>query len=958
MEVAGRKQARSKSFLTRRASKKQQEVNHEQQKAVYGVRSASLDNQEKEDGIRPMFNPYAISIIPDPLNELPSWYHREVETATASAVQFRVKYPLHNPAGPRWYRNYHLLPPTHDGRPPSVFSPFFPPMSSAPERAQDPSRMAGPSRTPSGSPLPTPSSSQIRIQEPLKPRTRKISTKTQDNVDTSNSADAWNPYDQTHEPDSPISPISPSPTSPNHFGNRSRRASVTYASRHRTMAPSPLSQSTSAVHLPAIDSNQIQLPRKLSKRRKPFNGLFNAQDDETAKALRRQSTLAPSMTSLPSLQPSVQKIKRGSVLGRLVKRFSVMRKTDKSVVQNGHGTQWNHVESLKASSVPTPMNAHSPEPRQRTSSRASKSPEPLRRIPPPSIEVVQRDSVHAESRRSTDSESVHEIPGIPLSGRLTVANPDVPSSGDNTPVAKAAPLPNYGHEDYAPPLKDDSALPQLPRTQSPVQMDPVGSPRPRSMRESAEVPHPPSSPPLPDLPPPTPAPGLQSLDVQSGSEPSPVVLSNALPPSSPPPLQTSPASTITPLPQSEDISLARASMYANPPTPYTAPGALVIPSEKNMPSSSKRVDRSPTKSKDGATRSKSTRQTETFRLVRSPSGTIKQATEVIMGMGEQWEIVETPADSPKKSKSKDKEKAKSPDRDHNVHREESRRRQDHSSTEESAGDSRHKRHPSTSGREKPPSVRSTQTPIASRRSVKRSSDSSDKRASNTASASTTTTMPLATQQTRERHPSASAVTRPNSESHSAADLSSMKAKDAWEMERLWKARSMAYGPDGLPAVSTPATIGSDSRPSTFISTELQRVSSIPSVAAVAEMQKSASMPPPNQMHGSSHTYVVVQAPYQGAQGHASYAQFASPPPHGATMSPAQQFYRHSGYMSPDPLAHNPLPSPPRLTPYQQSSLPLSLANPLPEPPRLSAYQPAPLPPTFSSAGDSSPGNRS
>lgn len=202
MEVAGRKQARSKSFLTRRASKKQEEVNHaQQQKAVYGVRSASLDNQEKEDGIRPMFNPYAISIIPDPLNELPSWYHREVETATASAAQFRVKYPLHNPAGPRWYRNFHLLPPTHDGRPPSVFSPSFPPMSSAPERAQDPSRMAGPSRTPSGSPLPTPSSSQIRIQEPLKPRTRKISTNTQDNVDISNSADAWKPYDQTHDPD-------------------------------------------------------------------------------------------------------------------------------------------------------------------------------------------------------------------------------------------------------------------------------------------------------------------------------------------------------------------------------------------------------------------------------------------------------------------------------------------------------------------------------------------------------------------------------------------------------------------------------------------------------------------------------------------------------------------------------------------------------------------------------------
>lgn len=209
MEASGRRQARSKSFLSRKSSKKHPEERNAKQKG--GARSASLDMQEKEqqDAARPLFNPYAISIIPDPLNELPSWYHREVESATASAAQFRVKYPLHNPAGPRWYRNHHLLPPTKDGRPPSVFSPSFPPMASAPERAQDPSRMAGPSRTPSGSPLPTPSSSQIRIQEPLKPRSRKMSQNTHDNVDISD-ADPYSPislsqspspYDQKIEPE-------------------------------------------------------------------------------------------------------------------------------------------------------------------------------------------------------------------------------------------------------------------------------------------------------------------------------------------------------------------------------------------------------------------------------------------------------------------------------------------------------------------------------------------------------------------------------------------------------------------------------------------------------------------------------------------------------------------------------------------------------------------------------------
>ncbi|KAI0756761.1 hypothetical protein C8Q80DRAFT_1340553 [Daedaleopsis nitida] len=906
MEVAGRRQTRSKSFLSRKSTKKEQEA-HAQQKSTCTARSASLDTHEKEDVARPLFNPYAASIIPDPLNELPSWYHREVEAATASAAQFRVKYPLHNPTGPRWYRNHHLLPPTHDGRPPSVFSPAFPPMSSAPERGQDPSRMAGPSRTPSGSPLPTPSSSQIRIHEPPKPRNRKISQNTQDNVDILNGADAWNPYDQKIDPDSPISPISPGPTSPIHYNHRPRRASLTHGARHRTMAPSPLSQSTSAVHLPAIDPAQIQLPRKLSKRRKPFTGLFNGQDDESVQTqtLRRQSTLAPSMTSLPA---SMQKTKRGSVLGRLVKRFSVMRKTDKSAVQNGLGTDWNH------------SSAH-PNPPTHILLRVEITRTP-KRVPPPSIEAAQRE--------------------------LMVANPDSPSSGDNTPMEATVPLPTVHPEVEMPPAPSkDGSLSPMPRTDSPIQLDYDSTPRPPSLRlEPAASPPPPtSSPPLPDLPPPTPSPALRALSELTETE-----LASSSPTMLPPTpthardgasssASASPASTITPLSAPEDIALARASMYVNPPTPYSAPSALVIPSvaveTQPSQSSTRRLERSPTKTKDGASRSKSTRQTETFKLVRSPSGTIKQATEVIMGMGEQWEIVGTPADAPtKKSKSKEKEREKSKPSDYDqqmVHREESRRRRDHSSSTEE-GESRHKRHPSTGGREKSPSIRSTQTPAVPRRS-KRSSDAEDSRAVKAASTSTISPSPYqAREQTRERHLSATATTRRNSELHGAADMSSVRAKDAWEMERLWKARSMAYGPDGMPVVSTPATIGSDSRPSTFISTELQRVSSIPSVTAVAELHKT-SPPPPR---------TLFMTPYQGA-------------PSSQPMSP-QQFYRHSGYYPHDPLVHNPLPSPPRLSAYQQSPLPMSLTNPLPEPPRLSGYQPAPLPTTFSNSGDSSPSN--
>lgn len=55
---------------------------------------------------------------------------------------------------------------------------------------------------------------------------------------------------------------------------------MTNGIRHKTVTPSPLSQSTSAVHLHAIDPTQIQLPRRLSKRRKPFNGLFGGGNEE------------------------------------------------------------------------------------------------------------------------------------------------------------------------------------------------------------------------------------------------------------------------------------------------------------------------------------------------------------------------------------------------------------------------------------------------------------------------------------------------------------------------------------------------------------------------------------------------------------------------------------------------------------------------------------------------------
>lgn len=117
---------------------------------------------------------------------------------------FKVKYHLHDPLGPRWYKNHHLIPPSQTRpsmRPPTFFSSSFPPIStsSMPEHSEN---AAGASGTPSQSPLPTPDSSQTRVADGGKPRSRKTSQTTPDNVDLLDVTDPWgtnwhhqSPYD-------------------------------------------------------------------------------------------------------------------------------------------------------------------------------------------------------------------------------------------------------------------------------------------------------------------------------------------------------------------------------------------------------------------------------------------------------------------------------------------------------------------------------------------------------------------------------------------------------------------------------------------------------------------------------------------------------------------------------------------------------------------------------------------
>lgn len=133
-------------------------------------------DEERDQFAQPTWNP-SVSIVPDPLGELPSWYHSDVEWSASAAVQFRRRYPLHNPVGPRWYKNHHLIPSSvaHGARAPSVFSPSFPPISVGRDRPEHTMSMPVPARSHSETSAPTPNSSQVQLNDSGPVRTRKIS---------------------------------------------------------------------------------------------------------------------------------------------------------------------------------------------------------------------------------------------------------------------------------------------------------------------------------------------------------------------------------------------------------------------------------------------------------------------------------------------------------------------------------------------------------------------------------------------------------------------------------------------------------------------------------------------------------------------------------------------------------------------------------------------------------------
>ncbi|KAK0198946.1 hypothetical protein F5146DRAFT_1131891 [Armillaria mellea] len=1008
----------------------------------------NLEQREQPDSLPALAS--TRSIIPDPLKDLPAWYLKD-DLASNSVALYKMRFNIHNPVGPRRYYNHHLIPPSQKSasRPPSIFSPSFPPMatSSVPEQSDESMRMPGPSRTPSNSPLPTPSSSQVRVGDTGgKPRSRKTSQTAHDTVDLLDVTDPWG-TNWHHESPYDVG-LNNGAVSVEAQEGRTRHTSLTNRdNRRRTVTPSPLSQSTSAVHLQPPDAGGAHLPRKLSKRKPTLGGFFGHSDskkdrnaislpstplDEPSSA--RSSMVYPPatpkrMSTGPAAPPSAfkpasltsKKDRRASVLGRLVKRFSVLKRP---ATANTLDTNWHHVEAEERTE-------------KRSSMVVARQPSPEKvpkRVPPPSADpVVTPPSVDVPKEKpKEDRESVDSIdPPYSTMGKLTVANPDAPSSGSTTPhqrtislpqerlpfLSDPPPQPKQGaqpaqvttaqatlspttHSSSSHTTQGSSSL-AVPGSSFPVQgssspvpassmqvfsesMQPevrsfdkpsekLQTPTPipvasssRARRSDADVKR--SSTSAPEVSAPTAlgshsrrrsndakpkvnglpvsqptASGAPSPDARRSSrspekKPVPPVLSKSVP-TVPFPASDSThehaylSAMISTYPHDFDNSpMSASSILVNPPTPHTnshlhmaspAP-STVAPSLPPKPSvEAKHRESSP------SVNSMTSKQTETFKLVRSMSGNVYSSSETIRAAGQQWEVVE---DVKGKGKETSRSKSKSRDRENSKEK------------DKSDSDREHRKHSHKSSR------RSADVPRASTSSALPRASSLDRksrvpipdfkkekeaephkrresrgRKSSDIALNLNKPQPAPPPPTpgppvpRKLERNQSYTARPTSEVPPTADLNAMKGKEAWEMERLFKARSM-YGleREATTAAPAPTSNGND-----------------------ANSQNA---------HGSSHTSYTVQNAFQNHQPVHSHIYHSMPPSPPAIVyssgSQTQSLPQNLNHANTPPSFHH-SPSSFNQSPSSFHSpytdfLPPSRPNPLPEPPRESSYRPAPL----------------
>ncbi len=178
----------------------------------------------------------------------------------------------------------------------------------------------------------------------------------------------------------------------------------------------------------------------------------------------------------------------------------------------------------------------------------------------------------------------------------------------------------------------------------------------------------------------------------------------------------------------------------------------------------------------------------------------------------------------------------------------------------------------------------------------------------------------------ERCPSQSQGRRPTSELSPAAEMNAVRAREVWEMDRLWKGRSMAYGLEGphvvyaqsISDVGSATSVNALGHGSTHTSYKLQQGFPFPTTTAPAAApgiySSSPSPPPPPHHHPQQHQQQMMPSLYEFPSGVRSYPDLANIPSIGTPSS------------TPSLPSRNPLPAPPRQSPYRPAPIPASFVE--------------------------------
>lgn len=182
--------------------------------------------------------------------------------------------------------------------------------------------------------------------------------------------------------------------------------------------------------------------------------------------------------------------------------------------------------------------------------------------------------------------------------------------------------------------------------------------------------------------------------------------------------------------------------------------------------------------------------------------------------------------------------------------------------------------------------------------------------------------------TQERRLSQSQGPRPTSELTPAADMNALRAREVWEMDRLWKGRSVAYGLEGpqvvyaqsIGDVASTTSVNGVGHGSAHTSYKLQQGFPFPTAGVHSPPSSSSSLRPPQQQQQQhnqqprSFAQTMQGSMYDFPSGVRSYPDLANIPSIGSPES------------TPSTPTRNPLPAPPRQSTYRPTPLPASFAE--------------------------------